>query len=110
MTRDEADSYVKNKRTEMLTEFISRRGRPFSAVLFIKENGRHGFEFAPRAPRTGKKATRKKTAGKKATRKAGGTRKKTPAKKVATTTRKKSAAKSVRRKAPRKSSKSKKSS
>ena len=100
MTRDEADSYVKNKRTEMLTEFISRRGRPFSAVLFIKENGRHGFEFAPRAPRTGKKATRK----------AGGTRKKTPAKKVATTTRKKSAAKSVRRKAPRKSSKSKKSS
>jgi DNA topoisomerase-3 len=96
ITREEAESYVRDSRTAMLEEFISRYGRPFSAVLFLKPNGRHGFEFAPRPARkkgaggspsrkrpargsgrkkgTGKKAARKKTtrkegAGKKAARK-----------------------------------------
>ncbi len=109
ITRDEADHYLKQKRTEMLSDFISRRGHPFSAVLFLKENGRHGFEFAPRAGRAGRKPS-----GKKTTRKAGTTRKKTStkaatSKKVAaraTTTRKQVAAKSIRRKAaPKKGSK-----
>ncbi len=48
ITRDEALEYVTNKRTGLLTEFTSRFGRPFGATLFIKENGRHGFEFQPR--------------------------------------------------------------
>ena len=69
--RDEAERYVSEKRTEMLSDFISRYGRPFGATLFLKENGRHGFEFAPRQPR--KKAARKKTSRKKA-----GGRKATP--------------------------------
>ena len=48
ITREEALHYLRNGRTELLTDFTSRFGRPFSAVLFLKENGRHGFEFPPR--------------------------------------------------------------
>jgi len=49
ITRDEALQIIgPNKKTELLTDFTSRFGRPFSAMLFMKENGRHGFEFAPR--------------------------------------------------------------
>jgi len=51
ITREEAIYYVANKRTELLTDFTSRYGRPFSAMLVLKETGRHGFEFLPRAPR-----------------------------------------------------------
>jgi DNA topoisomerase-3 len=52
ITRDEALQFIgPNKKTELLTDFTSRFGRPFSAMLFVKENGRHGFEFAPRQPR-----------------------------------------------------------
>jgi hypothetical protein len=54
ITRDEAIHYVTNKRTELLTDFTSRYGRPFSAILVLKETGRHGFEFPPRAPRAPK--------------------------------------------------------
>src|SRR4029453_10167524 len=64
ITREEALVYLRSGRTELLTEFTSRFGRPFSAVLFLKENGRHGFEFPPRgqaaagatAPATGESA------------------------------------------------------
>jgi hypothetical protein len=72
---------VRDGKTEMLEDFTSRFGRPFTAKLFLKDNGRHGFEFAPRA--ASKKATGKK-GGKKATRKKAGkktTRKKSAAKK-----------------------------
>jgi hypothetical protein len=52
ITRDEAMQFIgPNKKTDLLTDFTSRFGRPFSAMLFVKENGRHGFEFAPRQPR-----------------------------------------------------------
>jgi DNA topoisomerase-3 len=47
--RSEALVYLKGGRTDLLTDFTSRFGRPFSATLFLKENGRHGFEFPPRA-------------------------------------------------------------
>ncbi|MDP7559682.1 MAG: hypothetical protein QF745_03995, partial [Planctomycetota bacterium] len=50
----------------------SRKGRPFTARLVRKDNGRHTFEFKPRAPRAGgakKKAGKKKVAKKKATKK-----------------------------------------
>ncbi len=104
MTRDEAEHYLKHGRTEMLDEFISKRGHPFSALLFLKENGRHGFEFARKTGAAGRK-----TAGKKTTRKkAGTTPKKSPAR--AATKRKKAAAKTTRRKAPAKGRKRGKSS
>jgi DNA topoisomerase III len=105
MTRDEALVYLREGKTELLTDFTSRFGRPFSATLVLKENGRHGFEFPPRkgagdageaAGGTGRKAgrgrkkpdlktartvkkkkTRKKAAAKK------GARKKTSKKKAA---------------------------
>lgn len=66
ITRDEALYYLQNRRTELLTDFTSRFGRPFSATLVLKENGRHGFEFPPREKkpgtaggRFGKKTTKK---------------------------------------------------
>jgi DNA topoisomerase-3 len=49
ITREEALQFIgPNKKTELLTDFTSRFSRPFSAMLFVKENGRHGFEFQPR--------------------------------------------------------------
>ncbi len=70
ITREEADVYLQNRRTDLLTDFTSRMGRPFSATLVLRDNGRHGFEFPPRAPRAGKAGAKK--AGKKAgTKKAG---------------------------------------
>jgi len=61
ITRDEALVYLANRRTDVLTDFTSRYGRPFSATLVLKENGRHGFEFPPRkAGEGGRKTTRKK--------------------------------------------------
>jgi len=48
ITREEALVYVANGKTELLTDFTSRFGRPFSATLVLKPTGRHGFEFQPR--------------------------------------------------------------
>ncbi len=103
ITRDEAEHYLKHERTAMIDDFISKRGHPFSATLFIKENGRHGFEFARK---TG--AARRKTGGAATRKKATPTRKKSPTR--AATKRKKAAAKSPRRKAPAKGRKRGKSS
>jgi DNA topoisomerase-3 len=51
ITREEALHYVAEGKTPLLTDFTSRFGRPFSATLVLKENGRHGFEFPPRKAR-----------------------------------------------------------
>ena len=73
IVRDEALYYLANRRTELLTDFTSRFGRPFSATLVLQESGRHGFEFQPRAAgskkKAGKKTGSKKKGGKKASRK-----------------------------------------
>ena len=62
ITRDESLYYLKNGRTELLEDFTSRLGRPFSATLvFNPETGRHGFEFQPRASGASKKAPKKKS-------------------------------------------------
>ena len=53
ITREEALHYLAQGRSELLTDFTSRYGRPFSATLVLKKNGRHGFEFPPRAARRG---------------------------------------------------------
>lgn len=104
ITRDEALHYLKNRRTELLTDFTSRFGRPFSATLVLKETGRHGFEFQPRQAgkkKTGKAGEKKtgKTAAssdgqsprRKAARTTGGSKKTTGKKK--TTRKKKTGAK-----------------
>lgn len=53
ITREEAVAYLRNGRSELLTDFTSRYGRPFSATLVLRKNGRHGFEFPPRPGRKG---------------------------------------------------------
>ena len=109
ITRDEAEYYLANGKTELLEDFTSRFGRPFSATLVLKETGKHGFEFPPRkrkgdddgdAP-AGTKKTSKKATKKKTTKKTRKTTKKATKKK---TTRKKVAAKKVAKKAPAKKS------
>lgn len=45
-------------RTDLLTKFISKKGRPFSAYLVIGEGGKIGFEFEQKKP---KKAAETKT-------------------------------------------------
>jgi DNA topoisomerase-3 len=54
ITREEAQFYIENGKTELLPDFTSRFGRPFSAVLVLKETGRHGFEFPPRTRAKGR--------------------------------------------------------
>ena len=109
ITRDEALVYRETRKTELLTDFTSRLGRPFSATLVLKDNGRHGFEFQPRAKaaggagkRSGGRATttrkKKKTTRKKTTRKKAAARKTGTAKKRS---RKKTTAKSAPRKSKR---------
>lgn len=45
-------------RTDLLTKFISKKGRPFSAFLVLdKKSGKVGFEFEERKPKAPKKAT-----------------------------------------------------
>jgi DNA topoisomerase-3 len=108
ITRDEAAAYCRDKRTALLTEFTSRFGRPFSATLVLKENGRHGFEFQPREPRAGRREAgsapsgkRRVAAGKAAAKAAKGA---TTRKKSKSATRKKGPPKaSTRRKAPTRS-------
>jgi DNA topoisomerase-3 len=93
VTRGEAEVYLRNGRTDLLEDFTSRFGRPFSARLVLKENGRHGFEFLPRRARDRaggsdfespsspsrvkrrKKAAKKKTAKKKTAAKKKGSKK-----------------------------------
>jgi DNA topoisomerase-3 len=56
ITREEAAVYLAQGRSELLTDFTSRYGRPFSATLVLKKTGRHGFEFPPRPGRRGEAA------------------------------------------------------
>jgi DNA topoisomerase-3 len=71
ITREEALVYLANRRTDVLTDFTSRYGRPFSATLVLKENGRHGFEFPPRKVGEGGRKTTRKKKKKSGTKKAG---------------------------------------
>jgi DNA topoisomerase-3 len=97
ITRDEAERYRSETRTELLQDFTSRFGRPFAATLVLQDTGRHGFEFQPRQAKAKKsadgdggaepaKGSRKKAAGRK---KAAKKKKKAPRKKAS---RKKAAA------------------
>lgn len=48
LTREEAKLLFENKETPVLDGFISKAGKPFSAQLYLKRTGRHGFRFANR--------------------------------------------------------------
>ena len=42
-------------RTDLLPKFVSKKGRPFAAFLVRGEDGKVGFEFAPREAKAGKR-------------------------------------------------------
>ncbi len=94
VTREEALHYLRAGKTELLTDFTSRFGRPFSATLVLRKTGRHGFEFPPRAARdAGASGSGRRTRGKAGTAK--GLRQQTTRKKLS---RKKAAPKGGARK------------
>ena len=76
MKVEEAKTFFEEGVTLEITDFISRYGRPFKAKLKLKDNGKHGFEFAPREPKkkkdgsVSKSKSKKKTKAKKAKSKA----------------------------------------
>jgi DNA topoisomerase III len=52
--REQVLKLLKEGKTDLITRFISKKGRPFSAFLTV-ENGRVGFEFEARKPATPRK-------------------------------------------------------
>jgi len=71
MRREDLASYFDEEtaHTDWIEDFISRKGRAFTARLVRKPNGRHGFEFKPREGGPRKKVTKKKVTKKKVTKK-----------------------------------------
>lgn len=64
ITRDIAEKLLKDGKTELLTGFTSKRGKPFSAYLYIDpKTNTVKFEFENK--KTKKKTTKRKTAKKK---------------------------------------------
>ncbi len=49
--REQMQKLLATGRTDLLSRFISKRGRPFKAYLAKTKEGRVGFEFEARAPR-----------------------------------------------------------
>ncbi len=46
--REQLQKLLTKGRTDLLTDFVSRTGRPFPAFLVMDEKGKVGFEFPPR--------------------------------------------------------------
>jgi DNA topoisomerase III len=51
--RAEISKLLADRRTELLSHFTSKAGRPFSAYLVLGEGGKVGFEFPPREVEAG---------------------------------------------------------
>ena len=51
--REQMEKLLATGRTDLLTRFISKKGRPFKAYLAKTPGGKIGFEFEPRAPKKG---------------------------------------------------------
>jgi len=68
ISREQALKFFNEGRTDVIENFISKKGKPFSATLIFQPEGRRSiqWQFPPRAPK--KKAAKK--AAKKATKKA----------------------------------------
>jgi len=62
ISREEVQPYLAERKTALLENFISRFGKPFKAYLLLKDTGKHGFEFPPRAPSAGRRGARARTA------------------------------------------------
>jgi DNA topoisomerase-3 len=64
--RAQMEKLLATGRTDLLTRFISKKGRPFSAFLVRGADGKVGFEFAPRETKTPRAPARKTSPRKKA--------------------------------------------
>lgn len=49
--REQISKLLETGKTDLLTRFISKKGRPFSAYLIRTADGKIGFEFEPRTPK-----------------------------------------------------------
>ena len=57
--RSDAVKIINEGKTPLLTGFVSARtGRSFKAFLVLKDDGKVGFEFAPRAEKAPKGAAK----------------------------------------------------
>jgi DNA topoisomerase-3 len=54
--RDQMQKLLASGRTDLLVNFVSRKGRKFKAFLVKNPDGKIGFEFQPRAPKAPKTA------------------------------------------------------
>jgi DNA topoisomerase III len=53
LSADELARLLKDGRTDLLSNFISKRGRPFAAWLVLDDRGKVGFEFPERTDAPG---------------------------------------------------------
>lgn len=51
MLREEVVVFMETRETPFFKDFISKRGRKFSSKLVLRPDGRHEFEFPPKAPK-----------------------------------------------------------
>lgn len=59
--REQITKLLETGKTDLLTKFISKKGRPFSAYLVRNADGKIGFEFEPRKPKITETKTKSKT-------------------------------------------------
>ncbi|KIO50453.1 DNA topoisomerase III [Nitrosospira sp. NpAV] len=52
LEREQVSKLLRSGKTDLLTKFISKKGRPFSAYLVVGADGKVGFEFEPRETKT----------------------------------------------------------
>ncbi|MBA4142281.1 MAG: DNA topoisomerase III [Nitrosospira sp.] len=57
LEHEQAAKLLRTGKTDLLSKFISKKGRPFSAYLVIGADGKVGFEFEPREKKTETTAT-----------------------------------------------------
>jgi DNA topoisomerase-3 len=49
MTFEDFLNLIVQGETQIISDFISKKGKPFSAILYLKKNGTFGFKFAQRS-------------------------------------------------------------
>jgi len=68
--REQMQKLLATGRTDLLTNFMSKKNRKFKAFLVKTPQGKVGFEFLPRAEKPGKAPAAEKPAGAKPAKKA----------------------------------------
>lgn len=53
LAREEVIKLLRTGKSDLLTKFMSKKGRPFSAYLVVGGDGKVGFEFEPRESKSG---------------------------------------------------------